>query len=389
MLPCPRRVSRWWAVVVATTAIVSVVMADDPPAKPKLAEEKLTDPREIQKKITDLMRGGNPDPDEIRRLMEEMTRQMRDQMLQPRGRGGFQFQRQGGRFNPFTPAEPAKPALRVQYEKRLEEFDADIAKNADNPDAQSALKKARAAYVEAMADELKKADAKAKENPPAAQAPAFPNIQFGGGIQVIPFPAFPGFGNPFGAAPEQASRLGTRVERPSEVLAEQLDLPAGKGVVLTAVVGGSPADRAGLRKGDVLTAVGGKAVPNDPAAFSQLVEGLKAGEKLDAEIIRKGKKETLKGIELPPTPKPEESVRVAFTQMQTQVNNGKVSIRATAADGTTYAVTGTAEDGSVVPSNIVIDDGEKKEYPSLEKVPEKHRPAVRQLLGQVRVFGRR
>lgn len=387
MLPCPRLVSRWWAGVLATFVLVAVASADDPPAKPKPAEEKLTDPRDLQKKITESMRGGNADPAEIRRLMDEMSRQMRDQMLQRRGWGGFQFQRRGRGFDPL-PAEPAKPALRVMYEKRLEEFDADIAKNADNADAQAALKKAREAYVEAMADELKKADAKPQENPPAARAPAFPDMPFGG-IQIIPFPAFPDFGNPFDAANPRASRLGVRVDQPSDVLAEQLDLPAGKGVVVTAVVAGSPADKAGIRKGDVLTAVGGKAVPSDPTAFAELVDGLKAGEKYDAEVIRKGKKETLKGVELPPTPKPEDTVRVAFTQMQTQVNNGKVNIRATAADGTTYAVEGSTEDGKVVPSNIVIDDGAKKEYQSLDKVPEKHRPAVRQLIGQVRVFGRR
>jgi len=369
--------------VLTTAAFIAVASADDPPAKPKPAEEKLTDPREIQKQIAELMRGGNADPAEIRRLMDEMSRQM----LQRRGRGGFQFQRRGRGFDPL-PAEPAKPALRVMYEKRLEEFDADIAKNADNADAQAALKKAREAYVEAMADELKKADAKPQENPPAARAPAFPDMPFGG-IQIIPFPAFPDFGNPFDAANPRASRLGVRVDQPSDVLAEQLDLPAGKGVVVTAVVAGSPADKAGIRKGDVLTAVGGKAVPSDPTAFAELVDGLKAGEKYDAEVIRKGKKETLKGVELPPTPKPEDTVRVAFTQMQTQVNNGKVNIRATAADGTTYAVEGSTEDGKVVPSNIVIDDGAKKEYQSLDKVPEKHRPAVRQLIGQVRVFGRR
>jgi len=401
MLLRPHSQSRLWAGVVTTAVIAAAVLAsgvgltaDEPKEK-----AKPLDPQALRQKLADLMRNGNPDPVELRQLIEEMNGQMMEQMKQRLGRGELQLQRLGG-IDPFAQELPAKPALREQYEKRLKQFDAEIAKNADDADAQAAQKVARDAYVEAMAAELKRADEEAKKNPPAA--PGFPNIRIGGGnIQVIPFPEFPalpGVENPFagraGGLRTRATVLGVQVEKPSAALAEQLDLPADVGVVVAAVVAGSPAEKAGLKKNDVLVKLAGKDAPNDPTAFAELVAELKAGEKFDLDVIRKGKKETVKGVELPQPKKPAAGGLGGlgggngFTQMRVQVNNGDVTIQATA-DGVTFDIGGAVEDGKVVPTKIGIDDGEKKDYPSLDTVPEKHRAAVVKLLGQVRAFGGR
>lgn len=443
--PNPRRASRLLAAVVGMAVIVSAVVAsglgvqaapnEDPPerekAKPadpiKAAPKPLPadpdevrpiDPRELQKKIAEMMRRGNADQEEIRRMMTEMSRQMMEQnrrmmenMRQQMGLGVFPFQGQPNGFGPFVnPAAVAKAPLREQYEKRLKQFDDDIAKNADNKEAQAALTKAREAYVEAMAAELKKADEEAAKQ----GQPFFPDFKplIGADVEFMPFPAFPGqnafpgadpFAGRVGGVRQRQSVLGVAVEKLSPALAEQLDLPADKGVVVAAVAAGSPAEKAGLKKNDVLVKVAGQDVPGDAAAFAALVTKLKAGEKFDADVIRKGKKETVKGIELPKPAEPPargrleadrllpggrlEADRINFNQMQVQVNNGDVSINATL-DGVTYVITGTAANGPVVPDKIVIDDGGKKEYPSLDKVPEKHRAAVAQLLGQGRGFRR-
>ena len=404
MLLRPHSLSLLWAGVVATAVIALAVLAsgvgltaDEPKEK-----AKPLDPQALRRKLADLMRNGNPDPAELRRLMEEMNGPMMEQMKQRLGRGGFEFR--GVPDGAFNPAAPAKAALREEYEKRLKQFDEEVAKNAADADAQAALRKARDAYVEAMADELKKADEAARKNPlavPGVPFPDFPDLQFGGDIERIPFPAFPAFpgmDDPFagrgGGLRARPTRLGIQIEMPTPALVEQLDLPADVGVVVAAVVAGSPAEKAGLKKNDVLVKLAGKDAPSDPTAFTELVAKLKAGEKFDLDLIRKGKKETVKGVELPQPKKPAAGGLGGlgggngFNQMRVQVNNGDVTIRATA-DGVTFDIGGAVEDGKVVPAKIGIDDGEKRDYPSLDKVPEKHRPAVEKLLGQVRAFGGR
>lgn len=403
MLLRPHSLSPSRAGVVATAVIALAVLAagvgltaDEPKEKAKPA-----DPQALRRKLADLMRNGNFDPVELRRLMDEMNGPMMEQMKQRMGRGGFEFR--GVPDGEFNPAAPAKAALREEYEKRLKQFDAEVAKNAADADAQAALRKARDAYVEAMAGELKKADEAARKNPPAVPGvpfPDFPDIQFGG-IERIPFPAFPvfpGMDDPFagrgGGLRARPTRLGIQIEKPTPALVEQLDLPADVGVVVAAVVAGSPAEKAGLKENDVLVKLAGRDAPSDPAAFTELVARLKTGEKFDLDLIRKGKRETVKGVELPQPKKPAAGGLGglgggnAFSQMQVRVNNGDVTIRATA-DGVTFDIGGAIEDGKVVPAKIGIDDGEKKDYPSLDKVPEKHRPAVETLLGRVRAFGGR
>ena len=93
-------------------------------------------------------------------------------------------------------------------------------------------------------------------------------------------------------------RLGVVFERPSAVLSEQLDLPEQVGVVVVEVQPGSPAEKAGLRKNDVVVKLGGKDAPSELTRFQELVAGLKSGEKLEVVLYRKGKKETVKGLEL-------------------------------------------------------------------------------------------
>lgn len=94
-------------------------------------------------------------------------------------------------------------------------------------------------------------------------------------------------------------RLGVRLERPGTALADQLDLPRGQGLVLQEVYPDSTAARAGLKANDVLLEVSGQPVPGEVRDFVKLLDDVKARGALDLVLLRKGKKETVKGVKLP------------------------------------------------------------------------------------------
>jgi hypothetical protein len=93
-------------------------------------------------------------------------------------------------------------------------------------------------------------------------------------------------------------RLGIAVEKAPEVLVEQLNLPKGQGVIVVQVVKDSPAEKAGIKAKDVLLTLGGKPV-GDPADVVKLIGGIKPDQKVDVVVIRKGEKQTIKGLALP------------------------------------------------------------------------------------------
>jgi beta-lactamase regulating signal transducer with metallopeptidase domain len=121
------------------------------------------------------------------------------------------------------------------------------------------------------------------------QAPALPIAP---ALAMVP----PGMG---GWAPRRDARLGARLESPSATLAEQLDLPKGQGLVLREVTKDSAADKAGLKPHDILLELNGKPVPDRLDGLAKLMRDIKADEKVDAVVLRKGKKETIKDLALP------------------------------------------------------------------------------------------
>jgi hypothetical protein len=112
---------------------------------------------------------------------------------------------------------------------------------------------------------------------------------------------FAGPGGGFNAFTDQSheGRLGVRVKEPSATLVDQLDLPKGQGVVVEDVTPDSPAAKAGLKANDILLEVGGKPVASNVADVVKMIHGLKANTPVDAVVMRKGKKETVKGLSLP------------------------------------------------------------------------------------------
>jgi serine protease Do len=86
-------------------------------------------------------------------------------------------------------------------------------------------------------------------------------------------------------------------------LAEGLGLDRPGGVVVTQVYDGGPADQAGIRKGDVILAVGGQPA-NDLESFRFRVATARLGDRARVELWRKGRTKTvtLPLVQAPETP---------------------------------------------------------------------------------------
>jgi len=82
------------------------------------------------------------------------------------------------------------------------------------------------------------------------------------------------------------ARLGVRVESLNEQLGEYFGAPGGKGVLVTEVMKDTPAEKAGIKAGDVITKVGSDRVEDS----SDLIEALHdAGEgDVSVTVLRKG-----------------------------------------------------------------------------------------------------
>lgn len=94
------------------------------------------------------------------------------------------------------------------------------------------------------------------------------------------------------------NRLGATLETPSDTVANQLNLPAGQGLVVKTVPANSAAAKAGLQPNDILLELGGKTISRNPAEFDKAVEPIKPETPVEAVVLRKGEKTTLKGVAL-------------------------------------------------------------------------------------------
>jgi len=81
--------------------------------------------------------------------------------------------------------------------------------------------------------------------------------------------------------------IGVELQELTPALAESFGLEGRSGAVIASVLPGGPADRAGVRPGDVLLAIDGRAVSGPPAVLN-LVAGLAPGASATLRLWRKG-----------------------------------------------------------------------------------------------------
>jgi C-terminal processing protease CtpA/Prc len=195
------------------------------------------------------------------------------------------------------------------------------------------------------------------------------------------------------------ARLGVGINKPSETLIEQLDLPRGHALVVESVIPDSPAAKAGIKVHDILLKVQDKPVAGEPVEFSQLLGQLKADTAIDLVVLRKGKEQTIKDVKLPeltasPQPIFQRGRRAASFQPAPPISGagrmGVVTTLSRSNDQFTashregalnISVTGKLEDGKVSVSSIHVQDRNKNNtYDSVDKVPEEYQAKVKSLV---------
>jgi serine protease Do len=86
--------------------------------------------------------------------------------------------------------------------------------------------------------------------------------------------------------------LGVSIQGVDEKLAKSFGLPNTKGVLISGIAPGGPAEKAGIKAGDFIVTIAGKAVEN-ANELRNLVADQAVGKSVAAELYREGKKQTL------------------------------------------------------------------------------------------------
>jgi membrane-associated protease RseP (regulator of RpoE activity) len=226
---------------------------------------------------------------------------------------------------------------------------------------------------------------------------------FPGGAPGLPDMKLPGALMPFPGARVE-NRLGAVLQQPNQTLVEQLELPDKQGLVLKTVKPGSAAAKAGLKANDILLELAGKPVPSNVDGFLQQLNAIKKDTAVDAVVMRKGKKETVKGIKLGEVPANNPfggGFNPGLPNLQLQPGmfpaagglpgagtNMSIARGPAGAFTTRYkegdiavTITGTMENGKANVASIEIREADQtKTYKSVGEVPEEYREDVRVLI---------
>lgn len=86
--------------------------------------------------------------------------------------------------------------------------------------------------------------------------------------------------------------LGVEVQDVTPELAASFGLAEARGALIAGVVRGGPADKAGIRPGDVLLALAGKDVANSSGMLNQIA-AIRPGDAVEMRVMRRGQEKTL------------------------------------------------------------------------------------------------
>lgn len=86
--------------------------------------------------------------------------------------------------------------------------------------------------------------------------------------------------------------LGVSIQPMTSVLAKQFGLKSEKGILVSDVMEDGPAQKAGIKRGDIILEYGGNEV-NDISQFRNIIAIAKPGEEVNIKVLHEGKEETL------------------------------------------------------------------------------------------------
>ncbi len=89
--------------------------------------------------------------------------------------------------------------------------------------------------------------------------------------------------------------LGISIQDITEDIAENMKLKDTKGALVGHVFEGDPADKAGIKTGDIIIEIAGKKI-NDTHELMIIVAGLAVGEKVPVKVLRDGKEKTFTAL---------------------------------------------------------------------------------------------
>lgn len=86
--------------------------------------------------------------------------------------------------------------------------------------------------------------------------------------------------------------LGVSIQNLTPELAKSLGIKETEGALIAGIESQSPADKAGFKRGDLVTALDGKKIV-DSTSLRNMVSATAPGKKVDFKIIREGKEQTI------------------------------------------------------------------------------------------------
>jgi S1-C subfamily serine protease len=100
--------------------------------------------------------------------------------------------------------------------------------------------------------------------------------------------------------------LGVTIQSVDADLASSLNMPAARGAIVTSVQAGGPAEKAGIKRGDVITAINKQPVV-DNNSLRNMVASMGPGASAEVTVMRNGREQnlTVALAELPERQRPE------------------------------------------------------------------------------------
>jgi len=87
--------------------------------------------------------------------------------------------------------------------------------------------------------------------------------------------------------------IGVRIQQVTDEIAQGMGLPSSQGALVADVTAGGPADKAGLKNGDVVVGFDSKPVA-DSRELPRIVAATPIGKTVNVDVLRKGKKQSYK-----------------------------------------------------------------------------------------------